>query len=107
MIALHPTRAVHVKVSAAMAVGSATLVDASGTSTAQLDDPNGDDTANWTRDVAFGDSVEVDIMATTIYSNGGGGSLTCSISDEGATLAKGQVTTVGGVAVCKWVNNGQ
>lgn len=102
-----PTRSVVIQVIPQSAAGTAVLVDASGTSTELVGSVFDSDAKTWNRDVAFGESVEVDLVATTIFSvdNGATGSLNCVIRDDSGILSEGTVSSEGSHAVCRWVNH--
>lgn len=102
-----PTRSVVIQVTPRGATGTAALVDASGTSTELVGSAFDSDAKTWTRDVAFGESIEVDLVATTIFDldNDKTGSLDCVIRDDNGILSQATVGSEGSHAVCRWVND--
>lgn len=105
-----PSKPVTVTVKAHSAIGSVALTDASGISTAALDGGSAEDSRTWTRDVAYGASIEAAMTVTTLFQNDdylNKPSLECAITSGDTTVAQGQVATERGIAVCKWTNTGQ
>lgn len=103
---------VTVEASATVTNGRAalSLSDASGTTAVVVADALSDNKKSWVRQIAFGESIDLTITASELYTDdetGEPGKVTCMLTVDDKVVSESLVDVSNGIGTCKWTNTGK
>lgn len=105
-----PTATVNIAATVTNGLASLSLSDASGTTTVVLTDALADNRKNWERQIAFGESIDLTMTASDLYTDdetGEAGKVTCMFTVNDKVVSESLVDVSNGVGACKWTNDGK